>query len=189
MTEPDDDRRAALLDASLGVFLRYGFKKTSMDLVARAAGLSRQGLYLHFPTKEVLFRETVKHFVAIARALGKRALAEEDRAPEERIVAAFAALHGHAADSEHLDELTATAAPILGSLLEEFEKGFVGDLARMLQSTGVAARWQAADISAKALADHLYTVSEGLKRRGVPRATYLDRIKLAAKIICRGTRG
>ena len=189
MSEPDDDRRAALLDASLGVFLRYGFKKTSMDLVARAAGLSRQGLYLHFPTKEVLFRETVKHFIASGRELGKRALADEERTAEERIVAAFAALHGHAADSEHLDELTATAAPILGSLIEEFEKGFVADLARMLQSSGVAARWQSADISAKALADHLYTVSEGLKRRGVARAAWLDRIKIAAKIVCRGPRG
>ena len=31
---------------------RYGFKKTSMDDVAQAAGVSRQGLYLYFDTKE-----------------------------------------------------------------------------------------------------------------------------------------
>ena len=47
----DDPRRSRLLEAALGVFLRYGYKKTSMDEVARAADLSRQGLYLHFATK------------------------------------------------------------------------------------------------------------------------------------------
>ena len=41
-----DSRREALLEAAVGVFARYGFRKTSMDEVARAAGVSRQGLYL-----------------------------------------------------------------------------------------------------------------------------------------------
>ena len=48
----DDPRRSRVLEAALGVFLRYGFRKTSMDEVARAADLSRQGLYLQFATKE-----------------------------------------------------------------------------------------------------------------------------------------
>ena len=47
-------RRAAILETAMRVFLRYGFKKTSMDDLARAAGLSRQGLYLHYRTKEEL---------------------------------------------------------------------------------------------------------------------------------------
>jgi AcrR family transcriptional regulator len=49
-----DSRRRALLDAALAVFSRYGYQKTSMDEVARSAQLSRQGLYLHFATKEEL---------------------------------------------------------------------------------------------------------------------------------------
>ena len=40
--------------AATATFLRYGFKKTSMDDVAQAAGVSRQGLYLYFETKDVL---------------------------------------------------------------------------------------------------------------------------------------
>ena len=42
--------------AATAIFLRYGFKKTSMDDVAQAAGVSRQGLYLYFDTKDFLFR-------------------------------------------------------------------------------------------------------------------------------------
>ena len=55
-----ESRREALLEAAVGVFARYGFRKTSMDEVARAAGVSRQGLYLQFADKEELFRKAVE---------------------------------------------------------------------------------------------------------------------------------
>ena len=70
-------RHAAIVAAAAGVFLRYGFKKTSMDDLARAAGLSRQGLYLHFPTKETLFKEAVLQLIATTRATSRAALADE----------------------------------------------------------------------------------------------------------------
>ncbi|MEJ1972949.1 MAG: helix-turn-helix domain-containing protein [Lacunisphaera sp.] len=58
-----EPRRTALLEAALGVFARFGYRKTSMDEVARAAQISRQGLYLHFANKEELFRATVQQAV------------------------------------------------------------------------------------------------------------------------------
>ena len=72
----EEPRRARLLDAALTVFGRFGFRKTSMDEVARAAGISRQGLYLHYPTKEALFCAVVDHALGAAaedaeQALGK----------------------------------------------------------------------------------------------------------------------
>src|SRR4030088_3155816 len=57
-------QREAILVAATAAFLRYGFKKTSMDDVARAAGVSRQGLYLYFDTKDLLFREALQHLVS-----------------------------------------------------------------------------------------------------------------------------
>ena len=61
--EPElaDTRQLAVLDAAVGVFARYGYRKASMDEVARAAGMSRQGLYLQFANKEELFRKALKH--------------------------------------------------------------------------------------------------------------------------------
>jgi len=50
--------------AATATFLRYGFKKTSMDDVAQAAGVSRQGLYLYFDTKDFLFREALQYLVS-----------------------------------------------------------------------------------------------------------------------------
>jgi AcrR family transcriptional regulator len=61
---PGSPQREAILMAATPIFLRYGFKKTSMDDVARAAGVSRQGLYLYFDTKDLLFRETLQHLMS-----------------------------------------------------------------------------------------------------------------------------
>ncbi|RCS22833.1 TetR/AcrR family transcriptional regulator [Phyllobacterium salinisoli] len=49
-------RTASILDAALPVFARYGFHKTTMVDIARAAGISRASLYLAFNSKEELFR-------------------------------------------------------------------------------------------------------------------------------------
>ena len=46
--------------AALATFLRYGFKKTSMDDIAKAAGITRQGLYFHFQSKDELFAAAVR---------------------------------------------------------------------------------------------------------------------------------
>lgn len=45
-----------ILDAALPVFVRYGFRKTTMADIARAAGISRASLYLSFSSKEDVFR-------------------------------------------------------------------------------------------------------------------------------------
>ena len=56
-----ESRLSVVLEAAVGVFARYGYRKTSMDDVARAAGVSRQGLYLSFANKEELFRRALEH--------------------------------------------------------------------------------------------------------------------------------
>src|SRR3954451_8835506 len=132
-------RRAAILEAATRVFLRYGFKKTSMDDLARAAGLSRQGLYLHFPTKEVLFGEAVLSLVATLRSAFRAALADEEREVEERLLDAFEAVNGHAigqAGAEHQAELLEAASQLVTGVIVEFEKGIVADAARALTRSG-----------------------------------------------------
>ncbi len=48
-------KRAAILDGARTVFLRDGFGGSSMDEVARAAGVGKQTVYRHFGSKESLF--------------------------------------------------------------------------------------------------------------------------------------
>ena len=181
-------RRGALLDAAISVFSRYGFKKTSMDDLARAAGLSRQGLYLNFPTKEALFKDAVLHAVATMQAAGRAALAREDRSIEERILGVFEAIHGHAVGpgTEHMNELIETATELVGPVLAELETNIVAEVTRVLRSSGVAAGWKDAGVSAKDLAENLYTASYGLKHQVSTHAAYRERMLVAVHIACRG---
>ena len=51
----DAERRRAIIDAALACFLKFGYGKTSLDDIARQAGLSRPLLYKKFPNKEAIF--------------------------------------------------------------------------------------------------------------------------------------
>ena len=46
------------------VFLRYGFRRTTMADLAKAAQMSRPAFYLIFPSKEEAFLAVVKRFIA-----------------------------------------------------------------------------------------------------------------------------
>ena len=56
----------------MDVFIQYGFRKTSMDDVAKAVGVSRQAIYKRFKNKEALFEavvdDTLHRSFAAARA-------------------------------------------------------------------------------------------------------------------------
>jgi AcrR family transcriptional regulator len=51
------DTRQQVLDEASRLFLHYGFKKTTMDEIARMVGISKGALYLHFESKEAIFLE------------------------------------------------------------------------------------------------------------------------------------
>lgn len=49
-------RRQTILDAAWKVFAAYGFRRTSMQDIADAVGISRPALYLDFTNKKEIFR-------------------------------------------------------------------------------------------------------------------------------------
>ena len=52
-------RRSAAVEGATGVFLRYGYARTTMAELATAAGLSRPTLYEVFPGKDDLFAAVI----------------------------------------------------------------------------------------------------------------------------------
>ena len=50
-TRPTADKREAILAAALRVIARSGLHNTSMDAVAREAGVAAGTLYRYFPSK------------------------------------------------------------------------------------------------------------------------------------------
>jgi TetR/AcrR family transcriptional repressor of mexJK operon len=67
-SQPRSERkRAAILDAATAAFLREGYRGTSMDEIAAAAGVSKQTVYKHFTDKRGLFAEMVASAVDESR--------------------------------------------------------------------------------------------------------------------------
>lgn len=52
-------KRAAILEAAGQLFCELGLHQVSMDMVASSAGVSKQTVYSHFTSKELLFAEAV----------------------------------------------------------------------------------------------------------------------------------
>ncbi len=64
-----------LLDAALRTFGQYGCAKTTIQDIARAAGVSRATLYTRFATKEELSRAGARRVLARAVEQARSALA------------------------------------------------------------------------------------------------------------------
>jgi AcrR family transcriptional regulator len=60
--------RTRILDAAMLVFRRPGFRRSSIEQAADAAGLTRQALYHHFKSKEALFRAVIERLYESALA-------------------------------------------------------------------------------------------------------------------------
>ena len=56
----DLEKRAAILDAAKQLFTAQGFDGTSMDQVAKLAGVSKLTVYSHFGDKDTLFKSAVE---------------------------------------------------------------------------------------------------------------------------------
>jgi AcrR family transcriptional regulator len=86
----DDELTSRILDAALAEFRDHGLRRTSMDNVARRAGIARATIYRRFPNKAELMR------VVTARE-ARRSMAQITRSVaglptvEERLVEGFVA--------------------------------------------------------------------------------------------------
>ena len=71
--------RTRILDAAMLVFRRHGFRRSSIEQAADAAGLTRQALYHHFKSKEALFRAVIEqlHENALAAEIAAAHAAEK----------------------------------------------------------------------------------------------------------------
>jgi len=72
--------RDRILGAAMQVFRRHGFRRSSIEQAAEAAGLTRQALYHHFKSKEALFRAVIEQLHADAMAAEIAAAEESESA-------------------------------------------------------------------------------------------------------------
>lgn len=116
-----------IADAALRLFARYGYKRSSMDDIAREAGLAKATLYLHFKGKDDVFRAMLNLLARRVEARCREVVAM--RAPfAERLAALLDAycgqLYASFGTGEHLAELKAVMMSIAGPQLQALEGVF-----------------------------------------------------------------
>jgi len=130
---PPKDRQDAILNAAFHAFATYGFRRTTMDDIACAAGLSRTALYLHFRNKEDLFRHMTRTFFAEVNDALERILSAPDADPSVTLAAAFRAKDGKFMEvvlgTPHGPELMDAGFSIAGDIATEGEARVQAQLA------------------------------------------------------------
>ncbi len=81
-------RRDQILDASRSLFSHYGYKKTTVDDIARAAGVTKPTIYAYFKNKEDILLSLIGREASHVLETGMKSAGGEASAPE-RLAAMF----------------------------------------------------------------------------------------------------
>jgi AcrR family transcriptional regulator len=142
-SDVSEDRRAQIIEAALGSFLRQGYNKTTMDDIVTASGLSKGTLYWYFDSKDDLFaaalasvfedvgRQTTPGLIQCATASDKlRAIARAAANLADTFEGFFGLFLEFWASSAHREE----AAQIWVELLEEYKNIIVSIIEEGIES-------------------------------------------------------
>jgi AcrR family transcriptional regulator len=189
----DRTRQERVLSVALEVFGRYGFRKTSMDEVARSADISRQGLYLYFASKEALFRAAVRQELDTALGDASRCMDEEGAALDRRVVAALDAWLGRYVGSllaSDISGLLQNPAVQIGDMVDAAVAAFDARLANAVAAATAETERRRLGVTPEEIAAALHTVGQGAKylssARGESRAEFVARVTPAVRLVLAG---
>ncbi len=94
MSRNSSDTRTRILDCTWNL-LESGDKKVRMSDIAKAAGISRQALYLHFPTRAELLVAATRHIDSVKNVDARLAASRAATSGRERLVAFINAWGGY----------------------------------------------------------------------------------------------
>ena len=190
------DIRSEILDATDRLLTRYGYKKMTIDDLAKEVGIGKGSVYLHFSSKEDIALSHIDRIIerlkAKLHAIGGRRIVADKRLREmliERVLFRFDSVQHY---TQSLNELLSYVRP---RLLERRERYF-DEEARIFaevitegQETKVFAPGKASD-----LAQTLITATNSLLPYSLSawelgdRADVADRARKTADLLIRGLR-
>lgn len=185
---PAAPHQLAILTSAMAAFAAYGYRKTSMDDIARGAAMSRPALYLHFRNKRDIFRSLARFHFDRKAALVEAALAQPG--PVAAVLAAAFAAQGGAAikamlTSPHGMELLDAAGSTAADIVQEGEAHLRRIYADWLGRASAAGQVRLVG-PALELADTMTAALNGIKMAGTDYATYQTRVAHLAAVLGAG---
>lgn len=189
MTAADPDPKQQLILASgWQAFATYGFRKTSMEDIARGAGMSRPALYLHYRNKDDIYRHLVQRHYQEAAAAVEAALSRGGPVPE-RLAAAFSAQGGAAIEamlsSPHGMELLDAGKSAATEIIRQGEARLTSVYAAWLERAAQVGQLRLPGPAGE-VAVTITSALKGLKMTAPDYPAYSARIALLAEMTGRG---
>lgn len=163
-----DPKESAILRAAFDCFARYGLRRTSMEDIAKVAGMSRPALYLHYAGKDDIFNALVRiHFERSEKAVAQ-VLAKPGPVGEV-LLAALHAIDGEAVEamlnSPHADEILSANTPFTQPAVESAHARITRHLADWINQGVIEGRMSLAGLngSAQDVAAVLMATKAGIK--------------------------
>jgi AcrR family transcriptional regulator len=153
-----------------------------MEAVAAAAGISRQALYLHFPSKESMFSAVVDGLGQLTGRVAHIALWRSGLTLEQQLLAVFDETMPRES-SELLAELLDTAKELVPDSVADIDAQMVAEISTRLHDALVNTEWAVPGVSVEEAAQVLQATSYGLKQQSGNRADYLSGMKLAISLV------
>jgi AcrR family transcriptional regulator len=174
-------RQDEIVDAAISIFLRFGYKKASMDTVATAVNLSRQAVYLHFSTKEALFGAVVESLCEKTGQSAHVALWREGLTLDQQLLAAFDETMPHES-MELLAELLRTARVLVPQSVADIDALVVQEVSARLHGALGRRRWPVRGVTVEQAASVLQASSYGIKQQTESRDQYLRGMQSAISL-------
>ncbi len=174
-----------MLETALAVFLRHGFRKTSMEDIAQAAGISRQGIYLHFKDKDAIFRASIQKSLHDGLQAANMILDDESLALKEKLLKALDEWFGRHVGLLHPEasDLKGQCERVLGDAVGESRAAFKKKLEKVILAQS-ARKTKGADKRAATVADMLCTCGETWKHGFSSRQEFSKKMFDAIHLCC-----
>lgn len=78
------DVRDQIIETASRIFSKYGFRKTTMDEIARLMGKGKSSIYYYFKNKEEIYEAVINHETEILRRELVKAISQADT-PQEKL--------------------------------------------------------------------------------------------------------
>ena len=166
-----------VLTAALETFIRYGYRKTAMEDIARAASISRPGLYFLFTSKRDLFAAAVTRALELDLRAVASALGDQARPLPERLLDAFDTWTGRylGAVGGELSAVAEANRDLLGTEVLDARDRFHALVTDAIVSTRAPQDRE----SSEAVARTLVSTAIGLKHQTTLRDTFREHLGAA----------
>jgi AcrR family transcriptional regulator len=186
-----ETKRDAILDAALKLFSQYGYRRTSIDDIAREAEIAKGTVYLSFKSKEEIFRALCECLIERSED-GVRAARAAGGPIDERLIGALDAKFGFLFEtvyrSPHAAELMDSKNRLSADIFARAGRRYMKELREMIEEAKQAGELELSSmqLDADAVAQILVAAGHGIESAATSPAQYHRRLREIVRVIVAG---